>query len=180
MSARPSNRAAMPDLERMRREANELLSEAGLPLCHSLCDVDDPDTANPTVIGLAGDARYVIKVCTRHPDTTEAQARLANRIAEATGLPISRHYAARQTKDRLPLLVMQWMPGEQLRLLLPALDRARAEMLATDWGRVGPGRDIEPAFLQTNDWMNGVRREAAALGVSDSDVANRYTMRLVL
>ncbi len=135
MNTRPPNRDPMPDLDRLLQEANELLAEAGLPLCQPLQAVDDPDTANPTVLGLAGETRYVIKVCTRYPDTQVTQARLANEVARVTGLPIPRHYAAPQAEDRLPLLIMQWMPGEQLRLLLPALEADAAGALAQDWGR---------------------------------------------
>jgi hypothetical protein len=132
---RPVNRRQMPDMGQILKEANELLLEARLPTCHCLAPVDDLDTANPNVIGLAADRRYAIKVCLRHPEAIEEQARLANRIVETTGLPIPRHYAGAPREGRLPLVVMEWMPGEQLRVLLPATERPLAAVLAQDWGR---------------------------------------------
>ena len=56
----------MPDLDRTLREANELLAGHGLPPCARLEPVDDPETANPNVVGYDEGRRYVIKVSLRH------------------------------------------------------------------------------------------------------------------
>jgi aminoglycoside phosphotransferase (APT) family kinase protein len=125
----------MPDLDLLAQEANRLLARHGLPLCEFLAPASDQDTANPTVIGEAGGRKYVIKAVFRHPETLPHQLQIANLIREATGLPIPRHLCCADAGDRFPLMVMEWMPGEQLRLVLPALPHAQAQALARDWGR---------------------------------------------
>ncbi len=132
---RPAHRAPMPDLDRILAEANELLARAGLPPCESVQPVSDQDTANPVVMGRAADRRYAIKVCLVRPNDLERQLAIANLIAERSGLPIPRHLCCATAPGRLPLVAMEWMQGDQLRVVLPSLDVGGAAELARDWGR---------------------------------------------
>ena len=131
---RPSHRVPMPSLDRMLREANFLLENNGLPQCLFLEPMTDQDTNNPTVIGRAENRRYVIKACFRNAHFFERAQRMANLIAKCTGLPIPKHLCYASEADSLPLMIMEWMPGEQLRLVLPSLPTEKAEELAADWG----------------------------------------------
>lgn len=133
---RPPHRAPMPELGRMLRETNELLTTAGLSVCESVHPVADPDTASPTVIGhQGGRPRYVIKAIFRHPEALRRQLEVANSVRTETGLPIPRHLCCAKGEESLPLMVMEWMPGEQLRTMLPSLSRADGRTLTRDWGR---------------------------------------------
>lgn len=147
----------MPDLSQVLYEANLLLAESGLPLCSSLEPFSDQDTNNPTIIGYAGDRRYAIKACYKSPDIPDRQLRIANLIADRTGLPIPRHLCYATDPTRLPLLIMEWMPGEQLRLVLPSLERQEAMELAADWGRCVArfhNMSIEPSERADFGWSD--------------------------
>lgn len=125
----------MPDLDLMLQEANAILEEADWPRCHSITPVADGDTANPNVIGYAETRKYVIKATFRHPDTLAQQLHTANWFQEHRALPIPRHLGHATSPHQLPLMVMEWLPGDQLRLALGALDRENASVMAQDWGR---------------------------------------------
>ncbi|MDE0422780.1 MAG: aminoglycoside phosphotransferase family protein [Gammaproteobacteria bacterium] len=112
----------MPDLARLLDETNLLLTANGLPACHSLAPVKDGDTANPNAIAYSAGRKYVVKVTQRHPDTLERQLEIANALRDATDLPIPRHYCCANERGRLPLMIMEWLPGEQLRTVLAAAE----------------------------------------------------------
>lgn len=178
---RPPDRPPMPPLEQTLRELNELLADHALPSCTRLQPVDDPDTANPNLIGQAAGRRYAIKVCFRHPDALERQLCVANAVAESTGLPIPRHLCCATEPGRLPLMVMEWMNGEQLRLVLPTAGPGVAAELVRDWGRCiarfhharvepqecGDWPDIEEAHAGFRGWLRGAVRQR--LGALEAD-----------
>ncbi|MYA17650.1 MAG: aminoglycoside phosphotransferase family protein, partial [Gammaproteobacteria bacterium] len=119
---RPPNRSPMPDLARLLDETNLLLTANGLPACHSLAPVKDGDTANPNAIAYSAEGKYVVKVTQRHPDTLDRQLEIANALRNTTDLPIPRHYCCANEQGRLPLMIMEWLPGEQLRTVLAAAE----------------------------------------------------------
>ena len=132
---RDAGRIPMPDLDRKLSEANALLKEAGLPLCDSLEPVADGDTANPNAIGHAGSRKYVIKTIFRYPDTLAEQFRTAVWFHAHRDLPVPEHYCYAIDSEALPLMIMEWMPEEQIRLVLPAASVEEGEVIAKDWGR---------------------------------------------
>ena len=115
---RAPNRSPLPDSALLLDETNRLLATKGLPKCHVLAPVSDGDTANPNAIAYSGDRKYVVKVTQRHPDTLDRQLEVANALRDITGLPIPRHYCCADERSTLPLMVMEWLPGEQLRTVL--------------------------------------------------------------
>lgn len=133
--SRPSSRVAMPDLGEMLEECNHLLSAAGLPLCTALKPIADGDTANPTAVGVSASRRYVVKAVFRHPDSLPAQVRAANWFRDELDLPVPRHFGHSAPESDLPLVVMEWLPGEQLRLVLPTCSTPDAFRIARTWGR---------------------------------------------
>ena len=108
----------MPDLELLLEETNTLLARNGLPPCESVSPISDTDTANPIVIAIARHRRFVVKVTTRHPDTLNRQLEVANKVRTATDLPIPKHFCCAEIESNLPLMVMEWLPGDQLRNVL--------------------------------------------------------------
>lgn len=124
----------MPEFSQILEEANELLIQHNLPLCDKIEPVADQDTANPVVIGYADNRKYVIKCNVRFPITLEKQLFIANLIAERSGLPIPMHLCCSQKGKGLALMIMEWMPGEQIRLLLPRISKDKAKILTQDWG----------------------------------------------
>ena len=122
----------MPEAARLLASVNRLLEREGLAPCDVIVPVDDDATANPNVAGFVGnECHYGIKVSVRHPRTLARQAGVANWFADHVPIPVPRHLAAAGTDDDLPLLITEWMPGEQLRLAV----RGGCEQLAEDWGR---------------------------------------------
>ena len=115
---RGPNRSPLPDLALLLEETNRLLATNGLPMCHALAPVSDGDTANPVVVAESRERKYVVKVTQRHSETLDRQLEVANALRDATDLPIPRHYCCARKGDRLPLMVMEWLPGEQLRTVL--------------------------------------------------------------
>ena len=132
---RASRRVPMPDLDLMLNQANALLEEAELPVCESIHPVSDGDTANPTVIGYSPSHQYVVKAIFRHPDTLSDQLRNANWFRAHRSLPVPKHLCHAKGREQLPLMIMEWMPGEQLRLALPSMDRESGIEVARDWGQ---------------------------------------------
>ncbi|MDP6597007.1 MAG: hypothetical protein QGI86_14190 [Candidatus Poribacteria bacterium] len=61
-STRAPGRIPMPNLERIRDDANTALLSAGMETCLKTQPVADGDTMNPTVIGYTDKPKYVIKV----------------------------------------------------------------------------------------------------------------------
>lgn len=115
---RPPNRSPFPDLELLLDETNRLLAMNGLPTCHELAPVADGDTANPNVIAYSSEGKYVVKVTQRHPDTLDHQLEVANALRVRTKLPIPQHFCCATERSGLPLMIMEWLPGEQLRTVL--------------------------------------------------------------
>ncbi len=129
------------------RETNRLLAAKGLAECESIELAADQDTANVNLVGFAGNERYAIKVRVRNLDTMARQRCVANALRERTGLPIPLHLCHSDEDDELPLVVMEHMPGEQLRLLFQSATAAQSDALARDWGRCIArfhGASIEP------------------------------------
>ena len=124
----------MPDLALLLDEVNLLLQANGLPLCRKLEPVVDGDTANPNVVAYSDERKYVVKVSQRHPDTLKQQLRIANAIREVTDLPIPLHHCCTNMDDRFPLMVMDWLPGEQLRAVLTAAEKADLRKLCANLG----------------------------------------------
>lgn len=120
---RAPNRSPMPDLARLLEETNILLAAHGLPTCHALAPVSDGDTANPNAIAYATGRKYVVKVTQRYTDTLDRQLEIANALLDATDLPIPRHCCCTNERSRLPLMVMEWLPGEQLRTVLATAEQ---------------------------------------------------------
>ena len=115
---RAPNRSPLPDLALLLEETNRLLATSGRPTCHTLAPVSDGDTANPVVVAHASEGKYVVKVTQRHSETLDQQLEVANALRDATDLPIPRHHCCASNGDRLPLMIMEWLPGEQLRTVL--------------------------------------------------------------
>jgi hypothetical protein len=137
VNVRPSHRRAMPDLDHLLLQANQLLKRASLPLCTRLTPHGcEQDTANPTVIGESRDKKYVIKCCFRYPATLGRQLTLANAIRNTTGLPIPQHYTCATDSDPIPLMIMEWMQGESLGAKFTSSGREDARYMALDYGRV--------------------------------------------
>lgn len=115
---RAPHRSPRPDRSLLLKETNRLLAENSLPTCHALVPMSDGDTANPVVVAHSAERKYVVKVTQRHPDTLDRQLAVANALRDATDLPIPRHYCRAEKGDRLPLMVMEWLRGDQLRTVL--------------------------------------------------------------
>ena len=122
-STRAPGRIPMPNLERIRDDANTALLSAGMETCLKTQPVADGDTMNPTVIGYTDKPRYVIKVvypnARKHNMDLRRALTLTNEIRKRTGLPMPGHYCALEEEEgRLLLMIMELMPGEQHRLVL--------------------------------------------------------------
>ncbi len=137
---RAAGRIPMPDLDRIREDANHALCRIGLALCVKVEPVADGDTMNPQVIGHADGPQYVIKVV--YPDATSwhhkdhhAGMRAANALRERTQLPIPQHYCVLDEEGRLPLVIMEFMAGEQLLGLLQRASEEQCRAVCEDWGR---------------------------------------------
>jgi hypothetical protein len=98
--------------------------------------VEDLDTASPTVIGLVNDQpTYVVKTVFGHPETLAEQVEAANWVRQNRDLPVPEHYGYASDPERLPLVVLEWLPGRQLRLaVLESPDEIRTP-ICRDWGR---------------------------------------------
>ena len=119
----------MPDLELLLRESNELLAKNDLPRCQNIVPVSDGDTANPNAIVFTHERKFVVKVTQRHPITLPQQLEVANSVRSATNLPIPEHYCCTDEGSTLPLMIMEWLPGEQLRTVLSTAQNANLEKL---------------------------------------------------
>ena len=131
---RAPNRSQMPDLTLLLDEINLLLESNGLPTSHRLEPVADGDTANPNVIAYSNERRYVVKVTQRHPDTLERQLEIANAIRDVTDLPIPFHLCCARKGDRFPLMIMDWLPGEQFRTALASAEGSDLRRLCANLG----------------------------------------------
>lgn len=151
---RHPHRAPMPELSQIFKEANELLIQHNLPPCDKIEPVSDQDTANPVVIGYADTRKYVIKCNVRFPMTLEKQLFIANLIAERSGLPIPIHLCCSPKGKGLALMIMEWMPGEQIRLLLPQISNNEAKILTQDWGHcIAKFHSTKIAPEEIPDWQ---------------------------
>ena len=126
---RAPNRSPLPNLSVLLDETNVLLAMNGLPTCHALAPVSDGDTANPNVIAYSSERKYVVKVTQRYPYTLDRQREVANALCDTTNLPIPRHYCCANERSRLPLMIMEWLPGEQLRDVLVTAKRRNLSKL---------------------------------------------------
>ena len=175
----------MPDLALLLDETNRLLARNELPTCHSLMPVSDGDTANPNVIAHSRDRQYVVKVTQRHPDTLDSQREVANALRGRTDLPIPRHYCCASAGDRLPLMVMEWLPGEQFRTVLAkaegqslgrlcaGLARCLAVFHAPDHLDLVPemeGRHLEWLYARTSEALQHIVSEPSCGGAGKFDV----------
>lgn len=163
-SDRAPGRIPMPNLERIRADANCALRRAGLPICEKVQPVADGDTMNPQVVGYADGPRYVIKVVYPHATTWHGKdlavaARVANDLRTRTQLPVPEHYCILEEEGRLPLVVMEFMPGEQLRLALQRASEEECRDLCHDWGRC-VGRFHDPSLIELLDEPADAYREA--------------------
>ena len=131
---RAPNRSQMPDLTLLLDEINLLLNTKGLPQCRDLEPVSDGDTANPNVIAYSNERKYVVKVTQRHPHTLEQQLEIANAIRDVTDLPIPNHLCCARKGDRFPLMIMDWLPGEQLRSVLASAEESDLRRLCANLG----------------------------------------------
>ena len=126
---RPPHRSPMPDLELLLKESNKLLARNALPQCQSIVPVFDGDTANPNAILFAHSHKFVVKVNQRHSNTLPQQLEVANRVRNATNLPIPKHYCCSIEGSTFPLMIMEWLPGEQIRTVLPVAENANLRKL---------------------------------------------------
>ena len=126
---RAPDRSPLPNMSVLLDETNLLLAINGLPTCHAVAPVSDGDTANPTVIAYSNERKYVVKVTQRYPYTLDRQRQVANGLCDTTNLPIPRHYCCANERSRLPLMIMEWLPGEQLRLVLVTAKRRDLRIL---------------------------------------------------
>ena len=131
---RAPNRSQMPDLTLLLDEINLLLESNGLPTSYRLEPVADGDTANPNVIAYSNERRYVVKVTQRHPDTLERQLEIANAVRDETDLPIPLHHCCANKGDRFPLMIMDWLPGEQFRTALTSAEGSDLRRLCANLG----------------------------------------------
>lgn len=157
---RPPGRSPLPDLALLLNETNRLLAANGLPPCHSVTPVPDGDTANPNVIAEAQDCRYVVKVTERHPDTLDQQLEVANRLRDRTNLPIPRHLCCARVGDPLPLMIMEWLPGDQLRVVLAAAEGNNLHGVCASLGACLAGFHdpdhldlVPPLETSSSDWL---------------------------
>lgn len=157
---RPPGRSPLPDLGPLLDETNRLLAAKGLPICHSVTPVPDGDTANPNVIAEARDCRYVVKVTERHPDTLDHQLEVANALRDRTNLPIPHHLCCAQVGDPLPLMVMEWLPGEQLRVVLAPAEGNNLHRVCASLGACLAGFHdpehldlVPPLETSSSDWL---------------------------
>jgi hypothetical protein len=145
----------MPDLEQIKADANHALRGLGLGACTHVAPVPDGDTMNPQVIGYAEGPKYVIKVVYPHATTWthkdhHAGARAANILRERTALPIPLHHGVFDAAGRLPLVIMQFMPGEQLLRVLQTATPEQCHSVCEDWGRC-IARFHDPALAEVLD-----------------------------
>lgn len=131
---RAPNRSPMPDLALLLDEINLLLQANRLPQCRELEPVLDGDTANPNVVAYSDELKYVVKVTQRHPDTLNEQLKIANAIREVTDLPIPLHHCCADKGDRFPLMIMEWLPGQQLRTVLGSAAESDLPRLCANLG----------------------------------------------
>ncbi len=124
----------LPPLEQVLEVTNALLSRNGLPTCHSVKPGPELGSQHPIVYGRSETSRYVIKVFQSYSDTIEEEAIAANFLQEQSGLPIPYHFCFSDPEDNPPVLVMEWMPGEQIWTALPKLPMHCWTELAEDWG----------------------------------------------
>lgn len=133
---RHPNRIPVPDLDTLLRESNDILSRVDRPRITSFAPVEDLDSASPTVIGLVDDApTYVVKAIFGHPETLAEQVEAANWVREHRDLPVPEHYGYATDPDRLPLVVLEWLPGRQLRLAVTESSDEIRIPICRDWGR---------------------------------------------
>ena len=186
VGVRPAGRSPMPDLALLLDETNRLLAANGLPACRSVTPVADGDTANPNVIADARDRRYVVKVTQRHADTLNRQLEIANALRERTELPIPRHYCCAGAGDTLPLMVMEWLPGEQLRAVLGAAEGTALRKLCASLGAClaafhdpnhlelvpeAAGTSSEWLHARAAEVLGAIARESRAGGAKAIDIA---------
>ena len=131
---RAPNRSQMPNLALLLDEINSLLQRKGLPQCRELEPVSDGDTANPNVIAYSSEHKYVVKVTQRHPDTLDQQLEIANAIRDVTDLPIPQHHCCANKGDRFPVMIMDWLPGEQFRTALASAEGSDLRRLCVNLG----------------------------------------------
>ncbi|MBT7059254.1 MAG: aminoglycoside phosphotransferase family protein [Lentisphaerae bacterium] len=153
----------MPPLGDILRETNDLLAAHRLPTCESVEPCEDPDSWNWVVFGCAdGVRKYAIKINIRHPDSLYGQRTIANAVRKASGLPIPVHYCCSQNSNGLALMVMEYMPGEQLRTALPRLEPTLATSVAEDLGKC-LGRFHRTDLLEENQRLVAIPVDTRAL-----------------
>ncbi len=161
---RAAGRIPMPDLDRIKEDANHALRSVGLPPCAEVKPVADGDTMNPQVIGYTDGPTYVVKVVyphatSWHNKSHSAGASAANALRERTKLPIPEHYCVLDEEGRLPLVIMEFMHGEQLYCLLQRAPEEESRTVCEDWGRcIAAFHD--PALFDLLDDPSAVNREA--------------------
>lgn len=182
----------MPNLDLMVREANVLLERANLPRCTFLEPVGDGDTINPIVIGHSFPRRYVIKVAFGHPQrgtpvSLAEQHHTANWFRENRNLPIPEHLCHASPQDPLPLMVMEWMPGDQLRLALPRLSSEGGKRVAQDWGhnlarlhstQVPDGMITSTLETATGEWGDRERFQKVLQSIDGLRSSRKWLRRL--
>ena len=147
MNRQPTHHAPIPDHDVLLRETNEILNRVGLSECTGFQSVEDLDSANPTVIGCVEKApRYVVKAIFGYPDTLARQVDGANWMREHRDLPIPEHYGYAEGSDRLPLVVMEWLPGRQLRLAVQESNDPARISICRDWGRCTARINVTQGF----------------------------------
>lgn len=88
------------------------------------------------MIGLVnGQSTYVVKAVFGHPETLPTQVEAANWVRANRDLPVPEHYGHAVDGNSLPLVVMEWLPGRQLRLaVIESSDEVRIP-ICRDWGK---------------------------------------------
>ncbi len=119
--------------EQVRGAASAILARSGLAPIEAL-ELLPRETANPSYLAAAGPRRYVVKLAQRHPDTLAQQTRIANGVRAVSGLPIPEHLAHASPGDPLPLLILEWLPGESLWQLFHARQDGVVRDVARAWG----------------------------------------------
>jgi aminoglycoside phosphotransferase (APT) family kinase protein len=113
--------------------ANVLLARHRLEPIEAL-ELLPRDSANPTYLSVGPARRYAIKLTQRHPDSLAQQLRIANGIRAASRLPIPEHLCCAAPGDPLPLMIMEWLPGESLWHFFQRPQDAAREVVHA-WGR---------------------------------------------
>ncbi len=70
----------------------------------------------------------------RNAGTLNRQLKVANALRERTNLPIPKHHCCTKVGDRLPLMVMERLPGEQLRTIVAAAESEGLRSLGASLG----------------------------------------------